>query len=87
MANVSNIYCRNFLNIKCSVAKIEIGVFDELQIRKLFQDPIFETKMNKVERAAWVSFKKVAKIFLGNRKCPQHKEIVKRMVNNYNTLK
>lgn len=49
-------------------------------------NPIFETKMNKVQKATWLSFKEVAKNFLGNKESPKNKEIVKRMVNNHNTL-
>lgn len=71
---------------KYSYAKIKAGVFDGPQIRTLFEDTIFVTKMDENEKAAWLSFKEVATNFLGNNKSPKYKEIVKKMVKNFRTL-
>ena len=69
-----------------SDAKIREGVFDGPQIRQLFRDASFITKMNDVEKAAWISFKEVSTNFLGNRKSPNYKGIVKKMVENFEKL-
>ena len=71
---------------KYSDAKIKEGVFDGPQIRKLFKDATFVSTMNDTEKAAWLSFKEVAANFLGNHKSANYKEIVARMVRNFETL-
>ncbi|KYM93378.1 hypothetical protein ALC62_16020 [Cyphomyrmex costatus] len=68
---------------KYSDAKIKEGVFDGPQIRKLFRDPDFIKTMNNREKAAWQSFQAVAENFLGNKKSPQYKELVAKMIQNY----
>lgn len=69
-----------------SEAKIKEGIFDGPQIRKLLKDNVFISQMNNVEKAAWLSFREVVENFLGNRKSPQYKEIVAKMINNYEKL-
>ena len=49
-----------------SDAKLMQGVFDGAQIRTLFKDPNFITRMTNVEKSAWKSFKAVATNFLEN---------------------
>jgi len=48
---------------KLSEAKLKEGVFDGPQIRKMFRDKDAVKKMNKLERAAWLSFKDVCQLF------------------------
>jgi len=71
---------------RLSEAKIKEGIFDGPQIRKLFKDNVFTSKMNSVEKAAWLSFREVAQNFLGNQKSPHYKEIVEKMIDNYEKL-
>lgn len=56
------------------------------QIRTLFQDANFPDTMNDTERAAWVSFKRVCQIFLGNNKSENYRTIVGELVTNYKNL-
>jgi len=42
--------------------------------------------MNRIEKAAWLSFKAVAQNFLGNTKSPKYKEIVAKMVKDFQKL-
>jgi len=51
-----------------SDAKIKDGIFIGPQIRELMQDKHFEEDLNETERNAWLSFKRICKDFLGNRK-------------------
>ena len=71
---------------KLSEAKIKEGIFDGPQIRMLLNDSDFINEMNEIEKAAWLSFKKVVKNFLGIRKNEKYKEIVEEMLKNFQTL-
>jgi hypothetical protein len=51
-----------------SEAILEEGIFTGPKIRKLICDTSFEGKLNQKELAAWISFAKVVKGFLGNKK-------------------
>lgn len=42
--------------------------------------------MNNVEKEAWLSFKNVTEMFLGNNKDKDYKRIVETMLSNYNKL-
>lgn len=69
-----------------SYAKLKAGIFDGPQIRTVLRDPDFTNSMTSVQKAAWVSFKKVTENFLGNHKSPIYKEIVHEMVANYRKM-
>lgn len=69
-----------------SDAKVKEGIFNGPDIRKMLRDPIFTTKMNKTEKAAWCSFRNVVENFLGNKKSTDYKEIVAEMVKNFEKL-
>lgn len=71
---------------KISETKLKEGVFDGPQIRTMFRDTTFSSKMNRIEKAAWLSFKAVAQNFLGNTKSPKYKEIVAKMVKDFEKL-
>lgn len=62
------------------------GVFDGLQIRTMFKDINFIGTMNRLEKAAWLSFKDVPQNFLGNNKSPKYKKIVSKMVEDFRKL-
>lgn len=69
-----------------SDAKLKEGIFDGPQIRTLFNDEKFITKMTEHQKAAWLSFKKVAQNFLGNQKSEDYQNLVEEMLENYNRL-
>ena len=64
-------YVRNkFPNV--SDTKIKVGIFIGPQIRELMQDKQFDEDLNKTERNAWLSFKRIWKDFLGNYKAANY---------------
>ena len=63
-----------------SDAKLKTGIFDGPQIRKLLNDDKFTDSMNDREKAAWISFKKVAENSLGN----SHLEHFPENLDDYN---
>jgi len=68
------------------LSELKEGVFDGAQIRKMFRDKDAVKKMNKLERAAWLSFKDVCHNFLGNNKSPKYQQIVAKMVEDFRKL-
>lgn len=69
-----------------SEAKINEGIFTGPQIRELLKNKEFERLMTDKEKAAWQSFREVTKNFFGNNKDPDYKNIVSRMLNNFNEV-
>ena len=66
-----------------SLEKIKAGVFDGPQIRALVRNGEFVSKMNDLEKAAWLSFVSVIQNFLGNKKADDYKELVSRLLLAY----
>ena len=62
------------------------GVYNGPQIRKLFEDTEHIKTMNEDEKDAWLNFKEVVAIFLGNRNSPKYREIVNKVVESFKTL-
>ena len=52
-------------------------------IRKLLCDPLFPDSMSQTEKNAWEAFAEVVHNFLGNRKTPNYKEVVGRMLTAF----
>lgn len=52
----------------------------------MLKDEYFIKSMNKKEKAAWISFKKVVENFLGNHKSDDYEQIVADMVKNFGKL-
>lgn len=71
---------------KLSKAKIEGGIFIGPDVRKMFNSEEFEQKMTSIERNAWKSFREVVDNFLGNKKSPQYKVIVGKLLECYKKL-
>ena len=69
-----------------SDAKLKEGIFDGPEIRKMMADDQFISSMTNIEKAAWLSFKEVTENFLGNRRSPNYKVIVSKMVENYGNM-
>ena len=53
-------------------AKIKEGIFIGPQIRELMQEKQFDEELNKTEKNAWLSFKRICKNFLGNQKAANY---------------
>ncbi|GBN50343.1 hypothetical protein AVEN_45574-1 [Araneus ventricosus] len=77
-------FCDQFPGL--SEEKLKKGVFIGPNIRKMMKDENFETKMETNERKAWESFKLVITSFLGNKKDPNYKSIVEKVITNFKTL-
>ena len=81
--------CFNYLSEKfprITSEKIKAVIFVGPQIRILMEDENFEKSMNRKEKLAWMSFKKVVHGFLGNNKDPNYKNLVGTMLNHYKNL-
>jgi hypothetical protein len=75
---------RKFARI--SDAKIKERIFIGPQIRELMKNQDFERSLNESEKAAWRSFQKVRKIFLGNKKAENYEDMISELVENYRAL-
>ena len=71
---------------RLSNEKLRAGIFDGLQIRKLIKDPNFQHSMNEIELASWLSFVEVFQSFLGNHKADNYKDIVQKLLDNFQAL-
>jgi hypothetical protein len=71
---------------RISDAKIKEGIFVGSQIRELMQDAKFEKQLTQVEKVAWSSFKNVTKHFWGNIKAENFQDIVRELLDSYQTL-
>ncbi|UYV65083.1 hypothetical protein LAZ67_3003062 [Cordylochernes scorpioides] len=69
-----------------SEAKTKEGIFVGPQIRELQQDGNFLNSLNKVEAAAWNSFRNVCKNFLGSVKVENYQDIVNDLLLSYKAL-
>ena len=70
---------------RLSNEKLKAGIFDGPQIRNLIKDP---NSMKEIELASWLSFAKVVQgnCFLGNRKAKNYKDIVQKVLDNFQAL-
>ena len=66
--------------------KLEAGIFDGPQIRKLIKDPNFQHSMNEIELTSWLSFVDVVQSFKGNRQADNYKDIVQKLLDNFQAL-
>ena len=66
-----------------SEAKLKAGVFVGPQIHTLFHDSEFEACLIDIEKQAWLSFKDVVQMFLGNHKAKDYKELVQNMLDQF----
>ena len=71
---------------RLSNEKLRAGIFDGLQMRKLIKDPNFQHSMNEIELASWLNFVEVVQSFLGNRKADNYKDIVRKLLGNFQAL-
>ena len=70
---------------RLSNEKLKAGIFDGPQIRNLIKDP---NSMKEIDWACWLSFVKVVQgnCFLGNRKAENYKDIVQKVLDNFQAL-
>ena len=66
--------------------KLDAGIFDGPQIRKLMQDQTFPARMTVAERAAWYSYVTVIREFLDNTKTCNCRSLVDVMLKNFQIL-
>ena len=67
-------------------AKIEAGIFDGLQIKKVLEDKHFEMLLNHLELDAWLAFRSVVTGFLGNNRARDYEERVESQLNAYERM-
>ena len=70
--------CKSFPRL--SAEKLEAGVFDGPDIRKLIKDSDFVNSMDDLEKHTWCSFVDVVKKFLGNNRAVSYKELIEKML-------
>ena len=76
--------CRLFPRL--SIEKLEAGIFDGLDIRKLMQDENFILSMYPLEANAWRGFVGVIQNFLGNRRADNFEEVIQNILDAYQRL-
>jgi hypothetical protein len=69
-----------------SEAKLKEDIFTGPQIRDLIKDKYFDKFLQDEEKAAWDSFKFVAKGCLGNRRAQNYEELVDNLLQSYQKL-
>ena len=69
-----------------SDAKLKAGVFVGPQIRQLISDPVFPTKLSRLELNVWQSFVKVVNNFLGNYRADNYTDLVENMLKAYEKM-
>ena len=60
-------------------AKLQEGIFVGPQIKQIFEDQAFSTKLNATERRAGEAFENISRDFLGNKKIENCSENVQEL--------
>ena len=71
---------------RLSEAKIKGGIFVGPHINTMLKSKNLEEKMNETEKEAWQAFRGVVDGFLGNKKDPNYKELVKKLIKSYQNM-
>ena len=71
---------------KLSANRINSGVFNGPQIRKLLNDNNFINILNLDQRNAWIAFKNLTENFFGNYKSPNYELLVDEMLHSFEKL-
>ena len=79
-----NDIAKNFPGL--SMEKLNAGIFDGPQIRKLMQDQTFTARMTVAERAAWCSYVSAIQEFLGHTKVSNYRNLVDVMLQTFQAL-
>jgi hypothetical protein len=62
------------------------GIFIGPQIKQLFKDQDFSTKLNSTERISWNAFENICRNFLGSEKVENCSAIVQELISSYSAL-
>jgi hypothetical protein len=62
------------------------GIVVGLQIKQLFEDHDFSTKLNATERRAWEDSENVCRKFLGNEKAENYSDTVQELISSYSVM-
>jgi len=65
---------------------LQQGIFVGPQIKQIFEDQAFSTKLNATERRAGEAFENVCMDFLGNKKVENYRENVQELISLYSTI-
>lgn len=79
-------YLRSMMKHKTS-AKIDGGIFDGPEIRKILTDNTFETHLTAPFQRALQAFRAVVEGFLGNHRAENYKELCTNMIARYGEIK
>jgi len=71
---------------KLSDAKVKGGIFVGPQVNVMLKSEKLERKMSQVEREAWCALRGIVHGFLGNRKDPNYKDVVARLIESYKNM-
>ena len=71
---------------RLSEAKFKEDIFIGPQIRDLIKDEYFDKFLQGDEKAVWDSFKFVIKVYLGNRRAQNYKDLVNNVLQSYQKL-
>jgi hypothetical protein len=71
---------------KISEAEMKDGIFVGPQIKQLFEDHDFSTKLKATERRAWEASENVCGTFLGNEKAENYSDIVQDLISSYSAV-
>lgn len=80
------LHLKNNVFPRLSEAKLNEGVLNGPQIRKMIKDPKFEDLLNVVEKKAWKSFKDLVDGFLGNHKAKNYRTLISKMLRSYQQM-
>ena len=71
---------------RLSEAKIKGEIFVGPQINTMLKSKTLEEKMNETEKEAWQAFRGVLDEFLGTKKDPNCKKLVKKLIKSYQNM-
>ena len=71
---------------RLSEATTKGEIFLGPQINTMFKSKTLEEKMNETEKEAWQAFRGVVDGFLGNKKDPNYKELMKKLIKSYQNM-
>lgn len=80
------LYLKETFGNVLSDAKLKVGIFVGPQIRQVISDPVFPTKLSRLELKAWQSFVKVVNNFLGNYHADNYTHLVENMLKAYEKM-
>jgi len=71
---------------KVSGAKMKEGIFVGPQIKQIFEDQTFSTKLNFTERRAWKAFENIRINILGKERPENYSDTVQELISSYSAV-